>query len=174
MNYENMSAIDMLESLGLILKEFKIRRMISKNRLRCLPSGLMRDISRFIVTDIYNQDENLPNLSLVDKTIKTISALNHYGERYAFCMVYGSRKRLSSVVRLVKTQDVNTKEESIDKCFEKLVVCKFNDECQLELVCEYDWEKFLTYSRKFGSSSTSRVFELSNKAIDEAKIVYKR
>ena len=172
MDLKNANTSELVEYIGEIFSELKRRKALGRSRLRPLPSGFIRDLSVSVAIEKYAQNQNFPELHRVDKDIKGLFAINSHGERYSICTIYGNRKRLSSGVRMNDSNESDGKEAV--KRFEKLVVCKFDDNCQLESICEFDWEYFLSHSKKSSVNSRYRRFELTKEDILQAKVIYKK
>ena len=143
-----------------ILQELKGRGII---RTR----NLLGEFGEYIAESTYKQAKDLPTIKLVDAGVKNYDAISRSGERYSIKST--SSKGTGMFTGLVLDEN----HEPIEKYFDYVIICRFDEFFALKCIYELDWQMFLKH--KHWNSTLNNLYLPINKAlIADAKIILDR
>ena len=160
LDLENYTGEQLIGLYSEILQELKGRGII---RTR----NLLGEFGEYIACETYNADSTLPNLKLNKTNEKDYDAKSDTGKRYSIKSV--SIKRTGMFAGL----DLDKNNEPIEKYFDYVIICRFDEFFALKCIYELDWQMFLKHKR--WNSTLKNLYLPINKAlIADAKIILDR
>ena len=160
LDLENYTGEQLIGLYSEILQDLKGRGII---RTR----NLLGEFGEYIACETYNADSTLPNLKLNKTNEKDYDAKSDTGKRYSIKSV--SIKRTGMFAGL----DLDKNNEPIEKYFDYVIICRFDEFFALKCIYELDWQMFLKHKR--WNSTLKNLYLPINKAlIADAKIILDR
>lgn len=109
------------------IKELKQRKVIRTN-------NVVGELGEYLAIEIYNSTAGMPNLSPAPVGTENIDAISRKGDRYSI-------KSTSNNTTGVFYGLEEPKSDMIDRQkFEYVIICKFDDNYELQTVLEMDWD----------------------------------
>ena len=160
MEMEGYSIAELISLYSKTIKELKRRGVLrTKN--------VIGELGEYLVLEHYDRDPNLPNLTVVPIGTKNINAISQNGERYSIKstsgnvtgVIYGLEPLGSSVV---------------DKpLFEYVIVCKLDDDCELEGIYQLSWEAFKKH-KKWHSRMNAWNIAVTKAMKEDSIVIYEK
>lgn len=142
------------------IKELKKRNIIrTKN--------VLGELGEYLAINFYNSHPGLPKLQTAPVGTQNVDAMSRNGERYSIksCttntigVFYGLQQKGSIIP---------------DKqAFEYVIICQFDDDCELQRILELPWDKFLIH-KHWHSRMTAWNLTITKKMIADCKIIYQK
>lgn len=142
------------------IKELKRREVIRTN-------NIVGELGEYLAITHYNNTPGLPNLSPAPVCTENIDAISRKGDRYSIKstsntttgVFYGLEPEGSSIPDKQK--------------FEYVILCKFDDDYELETILELDWDTFLK-NKHWHKRMTAWNLSLTRKLREQCKVIYER
>ena len=142
------------------IKELKRREVIRTN-------NVVGELGEYLAITHYNNTPGLPNLSPAPVCTENIDAISRKGDRYSIKstsntttgVFYGLEPEGSSIPDKQK--------------FEYVIICKFDDDYELETILELDWDTFLK-NKHWHKRMTAWNLSLTRKLREQCKVIYER
>lgn len=142
------------------IKELKRREVIRTN-------NVVGELGEYLAITHYNNTPGLPNLSPAPVCTENIDAISRKGDRYSIKstsntstgVFYGLEPEGSSIPDKQK--------------FEYVILCKFDDDYELETILELDWDTFLK-NKHWHKQMTAWNLSLTRKLREQCKVIYER
>lgn len=160
MEMEGYSIAELISLYSKTIKELKRRGVLrTKN--------VIGELGEYLVLEHYDRDPNIPNLTVVPIGTKNINAISQNGERYSIKstsgnvtgVIYGLEPLGSSIV---------------DKpLFEYVVVCKLDDDCELEGIYQLSWETFKKH-KKWHSRMNAWNIAVTKAMKEDSIVIYEK
>ena len=160
MDFDRLKDEEVIHIYSDSIKELKKRNIIrTKN--------VLGELGEYLAISYYNKTSNLPKLQTAPIGTQNVDAMSRNGERYSIksCststtgVFYGLQPKGSTIP---------------DKqAFEYVIICHFDDDCQLQEIYELDWEAFLKHKR-WHKRMTAWNLVLCKELIADAKLIYKK
>lgn len=134
MEIEGYSISELIRIYSQTIKELKRRGVLrTKN--------VIGELGEYLVLEYYDRNPNLPNLTTVPVGTKNINAISQNGERYSI-------KSTSGHVTGVFYGLEPLGSTIVDKpLFEYVIICKLNDDCELEGIYQLSWDAFQKHKK---------------------------
>jgi hypothetical protein len=116
------------------IKELKARDIVRTN-------NIIGDLGEFLAIETYNQDPTLPKLVATPVGTKNIDAIGRNGHRYS---IKSTTTNTTGVFYGLEEKD---SEKDDERGFEYVLICKFDNNYELEMILEMDWDTFLRHKR---------------------------
>lgn len=160
MNFENLKDEEVIHTYSESIKELKKRNIIrTKN--------VLGELGEYLAISYYNKTSGLPKLQTAPIGTQNVDAMSRNGERYSIksCttnttgVFYGLQPKGSIIP---------------DKqAFEYVLICQFDDECELQQILELDWNAFLKH-KHWHSRMTAWNLTITKDLIADARIIFKK
>lgn len=153
-----METKDIIRLYSQTIKELKNREIIrTKN--------VIGEIGEYLSIQYYNDTPGLPNLQPAPIGTENIDAISRKGDRYS---IKSTSTSITGVFYGLEPKD----SDNIDqKKFEYVIICKFDEDYELEEILEMDWDSFIE-SKKWHSRMAAWNIRLSNEVRQKCKIIY--
>ena len=160
MDIEGKSDEEVIGLYSMMIKELKRREIIRTN-------NVVGELGEYLVINYYNKTPGLPNLSWAPVGTENIDAISRRGERYSIKSTSGNT---TGVFYGLEPKDSLVADE---KRFEYVIICKLDNDYELEMILELDWDTFLE-NKRWHSRMGAWNLVLTKKLQEQAKIIYKR
>lgn len=153
-----MKTEEIIKLYSMSIKELKRRKIIrTKN--------VIGDLGEYLSILHYNNTPGLPNLDTAPIGTENIDAISRKGDRYS---IKSTSNKTTSVFYGLEEKGSN----KVDKQkFEYVIVCKFDDNYELETILELDWNTFLE-NKKWHSRMKAWNLTLTRKLCEQSKVIY--
>ena len=170
MDYKNLST----EELFKIISPSSPPRQELKKRGVIRTANIVGEIGEFytkkffnkIDKKIYTTTKKLPNLTLAAPGTKNVDALGRDGKIYSIKCIAGKNRTTGSFWYPDKIRN------NI-KTFDYLIILMLDFEYVVDKILELSWDDFSKY-KKYNKTMNNFQISVTNKMIDEYKIVYKK
>lgn len=151
---------EIIKLYSMAIKELKRRRVIRTN-------NVVGELGEYLAIEIYNSTSRMPNLTPAPVGTENIDAISRKGDRYSI-------KSTSNMTTGV-FYGLEEPESDVPDCqkFEYVIICKFNDDYELQMVLEMDWDTFLR-NKRWHSRMHAWNLSLTKKLCQQCKVVYKK
>lgn len=154
---ENLETIEIIKLYSEILIELKERKVIrSKN--------LVGELGEFLVSEYFNSNKDLPNLTLSPTSTKSYDATDENGKKYAIKTITGNVTGvfygLSSLTSKIEDKQI----------FDFAIVIKLNQNYGIEKIIQLDWQQFII-NKKWHSRMKAWNLNLSKKLESNCRII---
>ena len=152
-----LSDNEVISMYSMVIKELKSRKIIrTKN--------VIGELGEYLAIQYYNNTSGLPKLQVAPVGTKNIDAISRDGDRY-------SLKATSSNTTGVFTGiDFDKEGVPLKQYFEYVIICKFDDDCQLNNIYQVDWTTFIKY-KHWHSRMKSWNLLITKELINESVII---
>lgn len=142
------------------IKELKRRKVIrTKN--------VLGELGEYLAIEIYNNTPGMPNLSPAPIGTENIDAISRKGDRYS---IKSTSNSTTSVFYGLEKPDSNVPD---DRKFEYVILCKFDNDYELQTVLEMDWDTFLK-NKRWHSRMQAWNLSLTKKLYQQCKVIYEK
>ena len=138
-----------------------------KNRGILRTKNVVGELGGYLVLDLYNKSPELPTLTALPLNTKNINAISLDGERYSIKSTTGS---VTGVFYGLEPLGSSKKDKQI---FDYVVVCKMDEDYELEGVYQLDWQTFEKH-KKWHSRMKAWNLSLSNSMKSDSVTVYEK
>lgn len=142
------------------IKELKHRNIIRTN-------NVIGDLGEYLAISYYNNTAGLPNLSPAPVGTENIDAISRKGDRYSIKSTTGHVKGV-----FYGLEPKGSEKEDQQK-FEFVILCKFTENCELEMILEMDWKTFLK-NKRWHSRMQAWNLSLTKELQKQCKIIYRK
>ena len=142
-------------------------RVISELKRRNIvrTKNVIGDLGEFLTIEHYTKTAGLPNLMAAPVGTQNIDAISRNGDRYSIKSTSG--KVTGTFFGLEpKGSTVPDKQK-----FEYVIVCQFNDDCQLKAIYQLDWDAFIKHKR-WHSTMKAWNITLTKETIADSIVIY--
>lgn len=159
-NLEEMETSEIINLYSQTIKELKKREVIrTKN--------VIGEIGEYLAIQYYNDTPGLPNLQPAPIGTESIDAISRKGDRYS---IKSSSTNTTGVFYGLEPKDSSIVDE---KKFEYVIICKFDEDYQLDEILEMDWNTFLE-TKKWHSRMQAWNLSLTQEVCQKCKVLYSR
>ena len=141
------------------IKELKHRNIIRTN-------NVIGDLGEYLAISYYNNTAGLPNLSPAPVGTENIDAISRKGDRYSIKSTTGH------VTGVFYGLEPKGSEKEDQQKFEFVILCKFTENCELEMILEMDWKTFLK-NKRWHSRMQAWNLSLTKDLQNQCKIIYR-
>lgn len=142
------------------IKELKHRNIIRTN-------NVIGDLGEYLAISYYNNTAGLPNLSPAPVGTENIDAISRKGDRYSIKSTTGH------VTGVFYGLEPKGSEKEDQQKFEFVILCKFTENCELEMILEMDWKTFLK-NKRWHSRMQAWNLSLTKELQKQCKIIYRK
>ena len=149
---------ELISTYSRVISELKKRNIIrTKN--------VIGDLGEFLAIEHYTKTAGLPNLMAAPVGTQNIDAISRSGERYSIKATSG--KVTGAFFGLEpKGSTVPDKQK-----FEYVIICQFDDDCQLKAIYQLDWDAFIKHKR-WHSTMKAWNITLTKETIADSIVIY--
>lgn len=160
MEMESYSVAELIGLYSQTIKELKRRGVLrTKN--------VIGELGEYLVLEYYDRDPNLPNLTVVPVGTKNINAISQNGERYSIKSTSGN---VTGVIYGLEPQGSSIADKPL---FEYVIVCKLDDDCELEGIYQLSWEMFQKH-KKWHSRMSAWNIAVTKAMKEDSVIIYEK
>lgn len=145
---------------SMTIKELKRRKIIRTN-------NVLGELGEYLAIEIYNNTPGLPNLAAAPIGTENIDAISRKGDRYS---IKSTSSTTTGVFYGLESPGSETPDQ---QKFEYVIICKFDDDYELQEVLEMDWKTFLK-NKHWHSRMRAWNLSLSKKLREQCRIVYEK
>lgn len=142
------------------IKELKHRNIIRTN-------NVIGDLGEYLAISYYNNTAGLPNLSPAPVGTENIDAISRKGDSYSIKSTTGH------VTGVFYGLEPKGSEKEDQQKFEFVILCKFTENCELEMILEMDWKTFLK-NKRWHSRMQAWNLSLTKDLQNQCKIIYRK
>ena len=124
-------------------------------------------MGEYLAIDFYNNTPGLPGLAVAPIGTENIDAISRKGDRYSIKSTSGN---VTGVFYGLEPKG-STKQDK--QKFEFVIICKFNNDYELEEILEMDWETFLKHKR-WHSRMNAWNISLTKEVCNDCKIILQK
>lgn len=158
MDLTQLNTPNLVSLYSSVIKELKNRAVIRTN-------NVIGDLGEYLAIDYYNNTAGLPTLAVAPVGTENIDAISRKGDRYSIKSTSGN---VTGVFYGLEPKG----SAKLDKQkFEYIIICRFNDDYELEEILEMDWDTFLKHKR-WHSRMNAWNLALSKKVCDDCKVIF--
>lgn len=142
------------------IKELKRRQVIRTN-------NVIGELGEYLTIVHYNNTPNLPNLSPAPVGTENIDAISRRGDRYSIKATSGNA---TGVFRGLEPQNSSIPNR---QKFEYVIICKFDDNYELEMILEMNWDTFLK-NKRWHSRMNAWYLSITRNLCEQCKVIYEK
>lgn len=158
MELSGYSVSELIKIYSNSIKELKKRGVLrTKN--------VVGELGEYLVLEYYDKCAELPNLSVVPLGTKNINAISQDGERYSIKSTTGN---VTGVFYGLESPESKKEDTPI---FEYLIICKLDDDCDLEAIYQLSWDIFKKH-KKWHTRMNAWNITLSKAVKEDAVTIY--
>lgn len=159
-NLQEKDTNEIIRLYSMTIKELKRREVIRTN-------NVLGELGEYLAIEIYNSTPGMPNLAAAPIGTENIDAISRKGDRYS---IKSTSSTTTGVFYGLEAPGSGTPDQ---QKFEYVIICKFDDDYELETVLEMDWETFLK-NKRWHSRMHAWNLSLSKKLREQCKVVYEK
>ena len=160
MKLQEKNTEDIIQLYSMAIKELKRRGVIRTN-------NVIRELGEYLAITYYNKTPGLPNLSPAPIGTENIDAISRKGDRYS---IKSTSNTTTGVFYGLEPQDSHIPDR---QKFEYVIICKFNEDYELNLILEMNWDTFLK-NKRWHSRMNAWNLSLTKKLREQCKIIYEK
>lgn len=142
-----------------------IKEMKSRNILRT--KNVLGELGVFLAINSFNNNKSLPDLIAAKVGTQNYDAIDNKGNRYNIKATSG---KVTGV--FYGMENPGSKKEDLP-VFDYVLVCKFDDNCDLENIYQLSWDAFIEH-RRWHSRMRAWNITINKKVIADSVVVYSR
>lgn len=151
---------EIIQLYSMAIKELKRRKIIRTN-------NVIGDLGEYLAIVHYNKMPGLPNLSPAPVGTENIDAISRKGDRYSIKSTSGSTTGVFYGLEPKGSCVADVKK------FEYVIICKFDDDYELQMILELDWDTFLQ-NKRWHSRMQAWNLTVTRELLKQCKVVYDR
>ena len=160
MEIESCSVAELIGVYSKTIKELKHRGVLrTKN--------VIGELGEYLVLEYYDRNPKLPNLTVVPVGTKNINAISQNGERYS---IKSTSRNVTGVIYGLEPQGSKIADKQL---FEYVIVCKLDDDCELEGIYQLSWEMFQKH-KKWHSRMSAWNIAVTRAMKEDSVVIYER
>lgn len=160
MEIEGYNITELISLYSKTIKELKRRGVLrTKN--------VIGELGEYLVLEHYDRDPNLPNLTVVPVGTKNINAISQNGERYS---IKSTSSNVTGVFYGLEPQGSSIVDKPL---FEYVIVCKLDDDCELEGIYQLSWDSFQRH-KKWHSRMSAWNITVTKAMKEDSVIIYEK
>lgn len=159
----DLSSFSVAELVGMYSQTIKEL----KNRGVLRTKNVVGELGEYLVLEHYDRDPQLPALSVVPIGTKNINAISQDGERYSIKSTTGN---VTGVFYGLEPQGSSKPDPRL---FEYLIICKLDDDCELEGIYQLSWEAFQKH-KKWHSRMNAWNVAVTKAMKEDSVVIYEK
>lgn len=160
MDLTALKTSDLVSLYSSIIKELKYRDVIRTN-------NVIGDLGEYLAIEYYNNTAGLPTLAAAPISTENIDAISRKGDRYSIKSTSG---KVTGVFYGLEPKG-STKPDK--QKFEYVIICRFNNDYELEEILEMDWETFLKHKR-WHSRMNAWNLSLTRDVCSDCRVIFRK
>ena len=160
MDLTALKTLDLVSLYSSVIKELKDRSVIRTN-------NVVGDLGEYLAIEYYNRTAGLPTLAVAPIGTENIDAISRKGDRYSIKSTSGN---VTGVFYGLEPKDSTV----LDKQkFEYVIICRFNNDYELETILEMNWETFLKHKR-WHSRMNAWNLQLTKEVCNDCRVIFQK
>ena len=151
---------DVVSLYGSVVKELKSRNVIRTN-------NVIGDLGEYLAIEHYTHTAGLPTLAAAPISTENIDAISRKGDRYSI------KSTTSKVTGVFYGLEPKGSTNLDTQKFEFVIICRFNDDYELEEILEMDWKTFLKH-KKWHSRMQAWNLSLTKATCSDCKVIFRK
>ena len=160
MELTSLKTSDLVSLYCSVIKELKGRSVIRTN-------NVIGDLGEYLAIEHYNNTAGLPTLAAAPISTENIDAISRKGDRYSIKSTSG---KITGVFYGLEPKGSTNPDK---QKFEYVIICRFNNDYELEEILEMDWETFLKHKR-WHSRMKAWNLSLTKEVCNDCKIIFQK
>lgn len=160
MDLTALKTSELVSMYSSVIKELKSRNVIRTN-------NVIGDLGEYLAIEHYNNTAGLPTLAAAPISTENIDAISRKGDRYSIKSTSGK------VTGVFYGLEPKGSTKSDKQKFEYVIICKFNNDYELEEILEMDWETFLKHKR-WHSRMNAWNLSLTSEVCNDCKVIFQK
>jgi hypothetical protein len=160
MDFDSLSNAEVVQMYSETIKKLKQRGILRTN-------NVIGELGEFSAINYYNKTPGMPNLQAAPVGTQNIDAISREGERYSIKSTSGNTTGVFFGLQAKGSA------ESEKQKFEYVIICSFDENCELQGIYQLTWDMFLKH-KHWHSRMQAWNLTLSKNLIADAKIIYRR
>lgn len=157
---QDKSTEEIIQLYSMVIKELRRREVIRTN-------NVVGELGEYLAIEMYNNTPGLPNLTKAPVGTENIDAISRKGDRYS---IKSTSNTTTGVFYGLEDKDSTVPDK---QKFEYVIICKFDDNYELQLILEMDWDTFLL-NKRWHSRMHAWNLSLTRKLCQQCKIIYEK
>ena len=158
-NLQEKETKEIIQLYSMAIKELKRRKVIRTN-------NVVGELGEYLAIEIYNSTACMPNLLPAPVGTENIDAISRKGDRYSIKSTSNNTTGVFYGLEEPESDKVDRQK------FEYVIICKFDDNYELQTVLEMNWNTFLK-NKRWHSRMHAWNLSLTKKLYEQCKVVYK-
>ena len=154
------STEEIIRLYSMAIKELKRREIIRTN-------NVVGELGEYLAIEHYNKTAGLPNLAPAPVGTENIDAISRKGDRYS---IKSTSSNTTGVFYGLEAKGSTVPDE---KKFEYVIICKFDDDYELQTILEMDWNVFLQ-NKRWHSRMMAWNLTLTQRLKEQCTVIYER
>lgn len=151
---------ELIQLYSSTIKELKEREVIRTN-------NVIGDLGEYLAIRHYNKTPGLPNLAPAPVGTENIDAISKKGDRYS---IKSTSSNTTGVFYGLEAQGSNVSDE---KKFEYVIICKFDDNYELQTILQLEWDVFIQ-NKHWHSRMLAWNLTITRNLLKQCKVIYDR
>lgn len=160
MKLQEKSTEDIIQLYSMAIKELKRRGVIRTN-------NVIGELGEYLAITYYNKTPGLPNLSPAPIGTENIDAISRKGDRYS---IKSTSNTTTGVFYGLEPKDSDIPDM---QKFEYVIICKFDDDYELNLILQMDWNTFLQ-NKRWHRRMNAWNLSLTKRLREQCNIIYEK
>lgn len=160
MDLREKSTEYIIQLYSMAIKELKRRKVIRTN-------NVIGELGEYLAIAYYNKTPGLPNLSPAPIGTENIDAISRKGDRYSIKSTCNATTGVFYGLEPVGS-DIPDRPK-----FEYVIICKFSEDYELDLILEMNWETFLK-NKRWHSRMNAWNLSLTRKLREQCNVIYEK
>lgn len=158
MDLKEKSTEEIIHLYSAAIKELKQRKIIRTN-------NVIGELGEYLAITYYNNTPGLPNLSPAPVGTENIDAISRKGDRYS---IKSTSNTMTGVFYGLEPQGSLVPDK---QKFEYIILCRFDDDYELNTIMEMDWDTFLR-NKRWHKRMNAWYLSLTRKLCAQCKVMY--
>lgn len=160
MELTSLKTSELVSLYSSVIKELKARAVIRTN-------NVIGELGEFLAIEHYNRTAGLPTLAAAPISTENIDAISRKGDRYSIKSTTGK------ITGVFYGLEPKGSIEPDKQKFEYVIICRFNDDYELEEILEMDWQTFLKHKR-WHSRMNAWNLSLTKDTCSDCKVIFRK
>ena len=160
MDLSTLSNSEVVQLYSTSIKELKRRGILRTN-------NVIGELGEYLAIEYFARTPGLPKLQAAPVGTQNIDAISRSGERYSIKSTSGNSTGVFYDLEPPGSETADKQK------FEYVLICRFNEDCELEAIYQITWETFLKH-KHWHSRMKAWNLTISKKLIADAESIFKR
>ena len=160
MDLSKLSNGEIVQLYSMSIKELKRRGILRTN-------NVIGELGEYLAIEHFSRTPGLPRLQAAPVGTQNIDAISRSGERYSIKATSGNTTGVFYGLEPLGSEVADKPK------FEYVLICKFDEDCELEAIYQLTWDAFIRH-KHWHSRMKAWTLTLSKKLIADAELIYRR